>query len=88
MASNNPVTIDITTDTTESWEMTDSEGATYVVPNSRLGDGFIALNVPMQGSVRVENVSFGGHDMGPFALDDIMVEKLYIEIPGRGLGTP
>jgi hypothetical protein len=45
----------------------------------------------MSGSIRIENISFGGTsqtDLGMLAIDGLNVEKLYIEIPGRGLGTP
>lgn len=48
--------------------------------------GFVALNLPMSGSIRVENINFGGNNFGSLAIDGLKAEKLYIEIPGRGLG--
>jgi hypothetical protein len=74
LANSKPATIDFildpTTDTT----------------SPRFESGFIALNLPMNGSIRVENINFGGNDFGSLAIDGLKVEKLYIEIPGRGLG--
>jgi hypothetical protein len=59
------------------------------VDNPRHNTAYIGLNLPMSGSVRVENITFGGNDMGLLAIDGMNVQKLYIEIPGRGLGkTP
>jgi hypothetical protein len=54
------------------------------------GDGrsYVAFNLPMSGSIRLSNLSFGGTDFGPVAIDGIHIEKLTIEIPGRGLGKP
>ena len=49
---------------------------------------FVAVNLPLQGSVRIDNITMGGTDFGAFTLDGIEAEKLYIEIPGRGLGKP
>ena len=83
-----PATLDIAADTQASWTMTDSNGVTYSVENPRCDTGYIALNMPMSGSIRVENMNFGGNDLGLLAIDGINVQKLYIEIPGRGLGKP
>ena len=83
-----PATLDIAADTQASWTMTDSNGVAYSVANPRYDTGYIALNMPMSGSIRVENMNFGGNDLGLLAIDGINVQKLYIEIPGRGLGKP
>lgn len=41
------------------------------------------LQLPMQGSLRVEKVDFGGKDFGPIAIDGINVHRLSIELrPG------
>ncbi|SCY10283.1 hypothetical protein SAMN05216233_10414 [Desulfoluna spongiiphila] len=85
IASGNPLTIDVATDTTASWA-DDADG--NPIPNPRLGSGFIAINMPMEGSLRIENMGFGTNDFGALALDNIQAHKLYIEIPGRGLGVP
>lgn len=71
---NNPATIDFFADPT-----TDTS-------NPRYDAGYVALNLPMDGSIRVKNVTFGSNDFGSIAVDGLHVEKLYIEIPGRGLG--
>lgn len=71
---NNPATIDFFADPT-----TDTS-------NPRYDAGYVALNLPMNGSIRVENVTFGSNNFGSIAIDGLQVEKLYIEIPGRGLG--
>ncbi|WP_300673968.1 hypothetical protein [Desulfoluna sp.] len=88
IAHNNPATLDVAADALEFWHLTDKGGTIYSVPNPRAGSGFIAVNMPMKGSVRVENMAFGANNFGAFALDNIQAHKLYIEIPGRGLGTP
>lgn len=49
-------------------------------------EGYIALNLPMKGSMRVESITFGGTNFGSVYMDKMNVEKLYIEMPGRGLG--
>ena len=36
----------------------------------------LVLNVPMQGSLRVENVNFGGNDFGAIAIDGINVHRM------------
>lgn len=92
IATGNPVTMDLASDNTANWQFTDNTGTSYTAPNPRAGSGFIALNIPMEGSIRVKNISFGTTDttannFGSFALDNIQAHKLYIEIPGRGLGA-
>lgn len=49
-------------------------------------EAYIALNLPMKGSVRVENITLGTNNFGSVFIDKLNVEKLYIEMPGRGLG--
>jgi hypothetical protein len=49
---------------------------------------YIVLNLPMKGSIRATEINFGGQNFGPLAIDGINAQKLYIEIPGRGLGKP
>lgn len=88
ITNDNPVTLDITADTTDAWTMTDTGGNSYSVPNPRAGSGFIALNMPFKGSIRVDAIKFGDQNFGAFALDNIQAHKLLIEIPGRGLGAP
>jgi hypothetical protein len=40
----------------------------------------IQLKLPIEGSIRVEDVNFGGSDFGPLALDGIEVHRLAIQI--------
>ena len=40
----------------------------------------ISLNLPMAGTVRVENVTFGGQSFGPIAIDGIQVHRLNVKI--------
>ena len=49
-----------------------------VVTNSDDAPGVtsLVLNVPMQGSLRVENVNFGGNDFGAIAIDGINVHRM------------
>lgn len=49
--------------------------------------GYIAVNLPMQGSFRIDNVSMGGTDFGALTVDNFKAEVMRIEIPGRGLGN-
>lgn len=76
LEKNNPATVDFFLDPT-----TDPT-------HPRYNAGYIAMNLPMEGSFRVENIQFGSQNFGAFAVDGLEVERLYIEIPGRGLGKP
>jgi len=38
----------------------------------------IAMNLPMQGTIRVEDVRFGAQDFGPCAIDGLMVHRLQV----------
>lgn len=51
-----------------------------VVTNTSTGVTSLFLNLPMQGSLRVENVAFGGNNFGPIAIDGIQAHRLTIEI--------
>ncbi len=42
----------------------------------------------IEGSVRIDNINFGGNDMGHVRMDGINITRLDIEFPGRGLGRP
>lgn len=42
----------------------------------------------VQGSCRVENINFGGNDLGQVIIDGINLSRLDVELPGRGLGRP
>jgi len=56
--------------------------ATIDVSTDTGGTTSLNLNLPMQGSLRVENVNFGGNDFGPIAIDGINVHHLYVKISG------
>lgn len=86
--NNKSASLDFTADTTASWNFVDSAGNPYSVANPRFETGYIVMNLPMEGSLRVDNINFGGNNLGSMAIDGLKVEKLYIEIPGRGLGKP
>ncbi len=43
----------------------------------------VFYNIPMSGTIRVENVDFGGKQLGPCAIDGITVHHLGIQIPGN-----
>lgn len=83
-----PATLNIAGDETSAWSFIDSSGTPYTVDNPRYGSGYIAVNAPLSGSIRVGNINFGGADLGPLIIDGINVMKLTVEIPGRGLGKP
>lgn len=40
------------------------------------GDTFLAMNLPMSGSIRIENMQFGSRDFGPCAIDGLQVHRL------------
>lgn len=84
----NPATMDFAPDTTAAWSFTDSDGAAYTVDNTRYNTGYIALSLPMTGSLRIDNITFGGDDVGAFVMDGINARTFTVEIPGRGLGKP
>jgi len=65
-AEGNPATIDVGTWVTETGETATS----------------IFYNFPMKGSVRIDNVRFGGADFGPCAISGINVHRALIALPG------
>lgn len=65
-ANNNPVSIDVGT-------IDRGDGTSYTS---------VFYNVPMTGSMRAENVNFGGNSFGPCAIDGLNVHRLGIQIPG------
>lgn len=56
--------------------------------DGRSGDfqSYIALDLPLQGSLRIKNIHSHGTDFGPIAIDGIRLYKNVIEFPGRGIG--
>ena len=44
------------------------------------GSTSLYLNLPMQGTLRVENVAFGGNNFGPIAIDGIDVHRLTVKM--------
>ena len=51
-----------------------------VSTDTTTGGTSLVLNVPMQGSLRVENVVFGGNSFGPIAIDGINVHRMTLQI--------
>jgi hypothetical protein len=41
----------------------------------------VILDLPMTGTLRIEDLAFGGEDFGPCAIDGIKVHRLSVEIP-------
>jgi hypothetical protein len=65
----NPASFDIETITTPT--------------NPFYGKTVLDLGLPMQGSIRIDNVAFGGTDFGPIAIDGIVVHRLHVYlVPG------
>ncbi len=50
------------------------------VVSSSTGQTSLILSLPLEGSLRVENVVFGGNNFGPIAIDGIKAHRLTIEI--------
>ncbi|MBU1171894.1 MAG: hypothetical protein KKD44_20260 [Proteobacteria bacterium] len=72
-------------------DLTNNKPATIDI--SAESNAHISLNMPMSGSFHIDNIQVnapdsGTTDLGLFAIDGMNVQKLYIEIPGRGLGNP
>jgi len=53
--------------------------ATMDVGTDSGGKTSVCLNLPMKGTVRVEDVTFGGTDFGPSAIDGITVHHLLVQ---------
>ncbi len=68
-------------------DLANSNPATIDVGTADNGDGTtttsVFYNIPMTGSIRVQNVDFGGNNFGPCAIDGINVHHLGIQIPGN-----
>ena len=52
------------------------------VGTDALGVTSLFFTLPMQGSLRVESVTFGGNNFGPIAIDGINVHHLNVKISG------
>jgi hypothetical protein len=83
-------TWDIPTDPTEwtysgVFSIGDIDGgnpATMDIGTDAGGQTVMQLELPMSGSMRVENLNFGGNDFGPMAIDGLEVHRLTVTIPG------
>ena len=68
-------------------DLENSNPATIDVGTADNGDGTtttsVYYNLPMKGSIRVQDVNFGGNNFGPCAIDGINVHRLGIQIPGN-----
>lgn len=56
--------------------------ATLDIGTDSGGQTVMQLELPMSGSLRVENLNFGGNDFGPMAIDGLQVHRLTVTIPG------
>ena len=56
--------------------------ATLDIGTDASGQTVMQLEMPMSGSMRVENLNFGGNDFGPMAIDGLRVHRLTVTIPG------
>ena len=83
-------TWDIPTDPTE-WtysgvfsigDIDSGNPATLDIGTNAGGQTVMQLELPMSGSLRVENLNFGGNDFGPIAIDGLQVHRLAVTIPG------
>jgi len=79
-AENNPSSW-VFSDTFKIGDIDNSSPATIDVgTNTSINNTAVFLNLPMQGTLRVEDVSFGGASFGPVAIDGINVHHLNIKI--------
>lgn len=53
--------------------------ASYTVSADQNGVSFSALNIPIQGSIRAEDLSIGGTSFGPMAIDGISAHRLQMK---------
>lgn len=54
--------------------------ATLDIGTDSGGQTVVQLELPMSGSIRVENLTFGGNDFGPMAIDGIEVHRLTVTL--------
>ena len=52
------------------------------------GRAYIELRMPMEGSVRMEEIRMGSHDMGPIIIDGMRVHELTVEFVAAGRAPP
>ncbi len=58
--------------------MVEGNPATFDVGHGEDGLAAVTLKLPMQGSLRVASLQWGGTDFGPMAIDDIQVHRLTV----------
>jgi hypothetical protein len=56
--------------------------ATLDIGTDAGGQTVMQLEMPMNGSLRVERLNFGNRDFGPMAIDGLQVHRLTVTIPG------
>lgn len=57
--------------------------ATFDVATTDTGETGIFMNLPMEGSIRVNDVSLGGTSFGPVAIDGINVHRMSVVFSGN-----
>lgn len=53
--------------------------ASFQVLEDAEGRGFVRMNLPMEGSIRVDDVEMGGHSLGPIMIEDMSVHHLEVD---------
>ena len=55
------------------------EPATFRAHQDDQGRPFMRMNMPMEGSIRIEEVEMGGHEIGPVRLEDMEIHHLEVD---------
>jgi len=57
--------------------------ATFDIGTNESGETIMAMTLPMQGTLRIENIDFGGQSYGPAAIDGLQVHRLTVVMDPR-----
>lgn len=57
--------------------------ATFDIGTNATGDTVMVMTLPMQGTLRIENIDFGGQALGPAAIDGLQVHRLTVALDPR-----
>lgn len=66
-------------------DLADNPATIDVVGPAEPAEPYVMLNLPMTGTLRIEEVALGGQSFGPVALDGIQVHSLHISLPTPSL---
>jgi hypothetical protein len=64
-------------------DMDNNNPATFDIGTNASGETIMVMTLPMQGTLRIESIDFGGQSFGPAAIDGLQVHRLTVALDPR-----